>query len=281
MRKPLKYLIYATLCDAYQDYMDSDKIYNEYWGFSENPPMTEEEFHEKKRLELIDRINRVPFDSEKADRGTAFNEIVDCIIAGRNSEKMKIEKVYRQIIYGQTDDCDAGERCADVEQTNEVIALKADYNNRSFVFPISVCREFADYYKGATPQAYTEAVLHTRYGDVQLYGYIDELMPMCIHDIKTTGKYTAGKFKSHWQHIVYPYCLQSEGNNVSDFEYNVLLINERTGGNTYDTFTEHYSYNAERDIPMLTNHVESLIEFIETHKGLISDKKIFNQHEQS
>ena len=41
---------------------------------------TEEEFEEIQRLSLIDTINRVPFDSEDADRGTAFNEIVDCFI---------------------------------------------------------------------------------------------------------------------------------------------------------------------------------------------------------
>lgn len=278
MKKPLKYLLYATLLDAYGDYRESDRIYSEYWGFSENPPFSEEAFHEKQRLELINRINRVPFDSEKADRGTAFNEIVDCMILGKKSEKMQIEKVYKTIIYGDVDNCDADERWAEVEQTNEVIALRADYNNRSFVFPIAVCREFADYYKGATPQVYAEAVLPTRYGDALLYGYIDELMPLCVHDIKTTGKYAAGKFKSHWQHIVYPYCLNQSGNSVSDFEYNVLLINDRAGGSFYETFTEHYAYAPELDVPRLTNHVESLIEFIEAHRSLITDKKIFNQH---
>jgi hypothetical protein len=256
MKKQPDYLIYATLCDAFHDYRDSDKIYSEYWGFSENPPFSEEEFHEKKRLELIDRINRVPFDSEKADRGTAFNEIVDCMILNKKSEKMQM-KSFKQ---------------------EGVVAVA--FNNRLFDFPIAVCQEFAAYCKGAIPQVYAEAVLPTKYGDVLLYGYIDELLPLCVHDIKTTGKYTAGKFKSHWQHIVYPYCLNQSGNHVSDFEYNVLLINERAGGNTYKTFTEHYAYVPERDVPLLTGQVESLIEFIEAHRDLISDKKIFHRHEE-
>jgi hypothetical protein len=258
-KQPLKYLFYATILDAYQDYISSDKIYSEYWGFSENPPHSEEEFHEKKRLELIDRINRVPFDSEKADRGTAFNEIVDCMILGRNSDKMKI---------------------ASITNEGRVTAVKATFNERDFTFPADLLREFATYYKGAIPQVRVEATLPTRYGDVQLYGYIDELMPASVHDIKTTGKYAAGKFKSHWQRIVYPYCLNQGGNNVSDFEYNVLLINERAGGNTYETFTEHYAYVADRDISLLTNHVEGFIEFLEAHRDLITDKKIFNLHEQ-
>jgi hypothetical protein len=253
--RPPKYLFYATLLDAWQDCLSADKIYNEYWGNSEEPPMTEEEFQEKKRLELIDRINRVPFDNEKADRGTAFGEIVDCLVLGKKSDKMEISS------------------------DKETGTITAAYNGRTFVFPISVCREFSDYYRGAVPQVYCEAVLPTRYGDVKLYGYLDELMPMSIHDIKTTGKYSAGKFKGHWQHIVYPYCLQSEGNDLSDFEYDILLINERANGNAYETFTEHYAYVAERDVPLLTAHVESLIEFIEEHRDVITDRKIFNKHE--
>jgi hypothetical protein len=218
--------------------------------------MSEEEFHEKKRRELIDRINRVPFDSEKADRGTAFNEIVDCLIQGGRSEKIGIKAFKKEGV------------------------IVAAINNRLFDFPVSVCREFADYFNGALPQVYVESLLPTKYGVVQLYGYIDELMPNSVHDIKTTTKYAAGKFKSHWQHIVYPYCLNQSGNDVSDFEYNILLINERAGGSVYETFAEYYSYAPERDILLLADHVEGLIEFIEAHKALITDRKIFNRHEE-
>lgn len=33
------------------------------------------------------------------------------------------------------------------------------------------------------------AVIPTRYGDVELYGYIDELVRDTVYDIKTTSKY--------------------------------------------------------------------------------------------
>ena len=274
----LKYLFYATLLDAYQDYLSSDEIYQEYWGYSENPPFSEDEFHEKKRLELIDRINRVPFDSEAADKGTAFNEIIDCMITCKNSEKMKITKLYEGAMETDYDEKHGIVGVVPMK-TDEVIGLRVEYNYRTFDFPVSICREFADYYKGAIPQVHTEAILPTKYGDVQLYGYIDELMPSSVHDIKTTGKYSVGKFKKHWQSVVYPYCLNENGNEVYDFEYNILLINSRVSGDTYETFTEYYNYVPETDIPRLTSHVESLIEFIEAHKDLISDLKIFNKHE--
>jgi hypothetical protein len=257
MKKHPEYLVYATLLDAYQAYIGSDSIYTEYWGYSENPPFSEDEFHEKQRQALIDRINRVPMswqDSAKADRGTTFNEIVDCMILNCQSAKMPI-----------TSDKDKG-------------IITAEYNGRTFCFPTSLCREFASYYKGAVPQVRTEALLPTLYGDVSLYGYIDELMPASVHDIKTTGKYAAGKFKNHWQHIVYPYCLCENGNSVYDFEYNVAVFNQTKEVMSYETFTEYYNYVPEVDIPRLTKHVEGLISFICQHRELITDKKIFNSH---
>ena len=248
------YRFYATLLDAFEGYLHSDRIYQEYWGNSDSPGKTEEEFEREQFQGLIDRINRVPFDSEAADRGTAFNEIVDCLILGRRSEKMEI----------------ASDR--------ETAAITARYNNRQFTFPITLCREFADYYRGAIPQVLTKALLPTRYGVVELYGYIDELMPMSVHDIKTTGKYSFGKFRHHWQHLVYPYCLEQSGNPIYDFEYNVAALSfSRTDGRLLkaETFTETYRFDPAQDTPRLVEHCELLIEFIEANRHLITDTKIF------
>ena len=45
MQQP-KYKFYATILDAFWNYLNSDIIYNRYWGFSDNPPHTEEEFQQ-------------------------------------------------------------------------------------------------------------------------------------------------------------------------------------------------------------------------------------------
>lgn len=269
MNKQPKYCMYATLLDKYESYINSSRIYNQYWGFSENPPHTEEEFEELQRLSLLDTINRVPFDSEDADRGTVFNEIVDCLIDNKASDKMVIERVYEQIPL-------------DTSVTHamppKVIGIKATYREREYEFPIAMCREFANYFKGATTQVLTEGTLSTCYGDVLLYGYIDELMPLSVHDIKMTKRYSVGKFRNNWQHLVYPFCLNQQGNHINDFEYNVAHINILKSGFFYTSHTEHYAYVAERDIPRLKAHVEGLIEFLEEHKDVITDKKIFNRH---
>lgn len=249
----LNYCIYATLLDAFWGYLNSDVIWEKYWGWSENPPHTPEEFHEKQFHELIDRINRKPFDSEAADRGTAFNEIIDCMIENRKSSIMEISRVYHDdgTLYG----------------------IKAVYNNRTFTFHIDLCHEFANYYKEALTQQRVEAILPTAYGNVLVYGLIDELMPTSVHDIKTTGSYTVGKFKDHHQHLVYPYALMKNGSDVRTFEYNIVEFNK--GGYVVDTYTETYVFNPERDIPILTNHCEEFIRFLEENRELITDTKIF------
>lgn len=245
-----KYLIYATLLDGFQSYLSSNEIYQGYWGGSDDPKKSEAEFEQEQYQSLLDRINRVPFDSEPADKGTAFNEVVDCLIDNRNSSKM------------------------DIRSNREEGNIYVNYNNRSFVFPLSLCLEFANYFKGAITQFYVEGKLQTKYGEVLLYGYVDELMPNSVHDIKTTSKYKAGKFRNNWQHVVYPFCLNQYGNDVKEFEYNVAVMDK-----TCNTFTEYYRFNPEKDVIRLTEHVEKLIEFIESNKHLITDKKIFNQHE--
>ena len=245
----INYRIYATILDAYQNYIDSDKIYHKYYAFSENPPCDEDEFREKQFHELIDRINRKPFDSEAADKGTAFNELVDALIENRKPNEM------------------------DVERNTENTCYTVVYNNRTFVFPISLCREFAGYFKGALTQQRVEAILPTAYGNALVYGVIDELMPTSVHDIKTTGSYTVGKFKDHHQHLVYPYALMQNGSDVRTFEYNIVEFNK--GGYVVGTYTETYVFSPERDIPILTNHCEELIRFLEENRSLITDKKIF------
>lgn len=264
---------YATLLDSFTDYLDSDDIWNRYWGNSENPPHYPEEFRQIQFQSLIDKINRVPFDSEAADKGTAFNEIVDCLIEHRSSTIMMIEPVYEVIVQGQVDNCEPDERWAEVTETNKVISYKAIYKNREFVFDKELCHEFADYYKGALTQQFTSGILDTAFGKVKLYGYIDELMPASVHDIKSTGSYTFGKFKNHWQHRVYPFCLMQNGNDVRDFEYNIVQLPKY---GKWETFTECYTFKPERDIPILRAHCEDLIRFLLENRHLITDEKIFN-----
>lgn len=247
----LRYKFYPSLLDAFQSYLDSETIWEKYWGYSETPPHTPEEFRQQQFQSLIDRINRVPYDNEAVAKGTAFNEVIDCMVLNRPSTKVQVEKL---VLDGQ------------------VVALKATYGSHSFCFPLPLCREVANYYQGALTQQFVQAVLPTIFGDVLLYGFIDYVLPFLTCDLKTTGRYNVGDFKNHWQHIVYPYALIENGSNVTDFEYNVVELTPKD----YNTYTESYSFVPERDVPKLTQHCEDFIRFLQENRDLITDKKIFN-----
>lgn len=247
----LRFRFYASLLDAFQQYLDSDIIWEKYWGYSETPPHTPEEFRKQQFQSLIDRINRVHYENEAVDCGTAFNEVIDCMVENRGTDKVKVEKLLNN---------------------GMVAALNATYNNRTFCFPMPLVREVSDYYKGALTQQYVQAVLPTMFGDVLVYGFIDYVLPFLICDLKTTGRYSVGDFKNHWQHIVYPYAMMENGSKVFDFEYNVVEF----GKSDYNTYTESYSFVPERDVPKLTQHCEDFIRFLQQNRELITDKKIFN-----
>lgn len=234
-----KYKFYPTLLDSFQNYLNRAELYQKYYGFSETPPYSEVEWDEKMFKELIDKINRVPFESKEADKGTAFNEVVDCIIENRTSEIMFISSKLRTGF------------------------ISVQFKDNQFEFEKSLCFEFADYFKGALTQQRVSGTIETCYGLVEVYGVIDELMPLSIHDIKTTSNYEAFKYKNNWQHIVYPYCT-----GITDFEYNITDFK--------DTYTEKYVFDKERDTERLKKHCEQFIEFLEQNKDLITDKKIFN-----
>lgn len=247
------YCFYATLLDAYRNYLDSDKIYEKYWGWSENPPHTLEEFQKEQFQSLINTINRVPFNSEAADRGTAFNELIDCINDGKDSDKITYDIAYNL--------------------DNTPAAYIVGYNNRTFTFPFWICLELVGYFTDAVAQQYVEAMLPTKYGIVKLYGYIDELMPHSVHDIKTTGNYSVGKYRDNFQHLVYPYCLNNSGCKIDKFEYNIVEFS----GKNCNTYTELYNYDDERDTARLKEFCEDLICFLNDHRELITNQKIFNK----
>lgn len=241
---PVKFKFYATLLDAFQTYLNSDLIYQKYWGGSETPKWTQEEFADKKFHELLDTINRTPHElNEKAEKGTAFNEVVDCLILGCKSAKMEITSLIKPGF------------------------ITAKTNGFTFDFPIPLCKEFAGYFAEAIPQVYVSGTIETKYGNVLLYGYVDELLPLSVHDIKTTKQYNAFKFLHNWQHRIYPYCLMQMGNDIRLFEYNVTDFS--------NTYTETYVYDPEHDPGDIRLFCERFIEFLYLNADQITDKKIF------
>lgn len=209
---PKKYKFYATLLDAYQWYLNSEQ---------------DEAFQD-----FINKINRVPFQSEAAEKGTAFNELVD---ADKSLKGVTVEK--------------------------ETVKYKG------FDFKRGLLNEFIGYFKSAIPQVFISSQLETNKGLVELYGYADKVLQDTCFDIKTTSKYEFPKFINNWQHKVYPYCFNCNGIFIDRFEYTVTDFN--------NIYKESYVWNPVKDLRGLMSICESLIDFIELHRELITDRKIF------
>ena len=269
MQQP-KYRIYPSLLDKFEAYLRADEeaesffnIDNETGEYKKSPEQVEAELKQS----LIDAINRVPFSSEAADKGTAFNALIDMAI--HNEPHVPTEQAPYSII---------GDRETNTVQVTFPATEQAPMRN--FLFDRSWVIEQAKYFAGSISQLYVSAILPTQYGDVELYGYIDELKRDVVYDIKTTSSYSFGKYEHGWQRYVYPYCLIASGQmeSVSAFEYTAFQLKGGSSRNPLISGTrypEYYTYNHEMTIKLLTGFAERFIEFLEENKELITDKKIF------
>jgi hypothetical protein len=218
MNQPVKYKLYPTVLNNFLYYLEDDS--------------------DEGLQKLLDSINRKPFESEAANKGNAFNELVDKAIKD-NEQRLSV-----------------------IENGQEEI----DYNG--FKFKSKIVLDFADKFEGALPQVFVKAELQTSLGNVLLYGFVDETLAYKQSDIKTTGNYTFPKYNGTCQHLLYPYCAREKGIMIETFEYYITDFN--------NIYSEEYVYKPERDKQKLINLCERFIVFLEANKGLITDKKIFN-----
>lgn len=290
MKQP-KYKIYPSLLDKFQKFLDSEIEADSFSNAGEDGEqrLTADEIADRHEQELIDMINRVTSPPiEAADKGTCFNEVVDCIIEGRksNREDVNICTVdgYNKLVeqFGACDEVGKpmfyDEEWAYINQP----CILAQMNGFHFYFNIELCKELASYFKGAVCQHLCKGMIETAYGIVELYGYADEIVRDKVFDIKTTSNYSFGKFERSWQKDVYPYCLTESGEctQVSEFEYTVVKLTggtKRTPLISGDVYKETYTYNHEQTTVRLRQMLERFIEWLEAHKDMITDKKIFNQ----
>lgn len=266
----LRYRIYPSLLDKFEDYLRADEEAESYFNVDRDTgeyKRSPEEIEAELKQSLIDAINRVPFSSEAADKGTAFNALIDSMI--HREKHIPSEREPYQII---------GDKETNIVQVTFPETDLAPMRN--FLFDRKWVIEESEYFAGCISQLYVSATLPTRYGDVELYGYIDELRKDVVYDIKTTSSYQFGKYEHKWQRHVYPYCLIASGQmeSVSAFEYTAYLLKggtSRTPLISGTRYPEYYTYDHGKTVALLTAHVEHFIEFLEANRELITDKKIF------
>lgn len=284
--KQIDYKVYPSILDKFQSFVDMSaedyfyqdekgvwhKNYNESTG---EYHYSEAEIYELSKKELIDAINRVRSVSEAASKGTAFNELVDALINNKKSEVVETKKVYY--------DVNGNFIRTDMPLNPKVFRLagvEAKLEGFTFIFDIDLLKEAAEYLKGSLNQVHTSAIIETEYGNVELYGYIDELRQNKVYDLKTTKKYEFGKYSKYWQRHVYPYCLIESGacTEIECFEFTCYQLSGGTEKNQLikgKKYPELYNYNHEQSKALIKAQCERFIEFLEENRELITDKKIF------
>ena len=267
-RKP-KYRVTPSLLSKWSDLLNADRDYEQFYGDADEPSVSPEDFYAKREQELLDAINRVPFTSEAASRGTALNELVDCIVENRKPrEGVTIQKMMRD---------DPGPDKPSIHSFIVTVDGFIFYFDALMVFDI--WRKFKD----AICQHRCEAVMDTQFGPVILYGDADYIHRDIVYDLKSTSRYDRfGKFSEGWQKELYPWALIESGemDSVSGFEYAIVPL---TGGNASNPIysgelkVEYYPYDHNASTGRLLAAVEPFIMWIEDHRNLITHKRIFNE----
>lgn len=112
------------------------------------------------------------------------------------------------------------------------------------------------------PMLKTQVYCEYQLGDVLLYGYVDVLGKLLAVDIKTTGQYRAGYFAKSHQNFYLP-ALRTKG--VRSLRYIITDFQ--------DVYQEEYDQGT--DFSHQQTQVRSFCEFLETHRHLITDKRVF------
>ena len=101
MNQQPKYRFYPSLLDKFEQYLRADEQVESFWNvdnetgeYKKSPEVIEAELKQS----LLDAINRVPFESEAADKGTAFNAVIDCYIHKKKLVYRAVEVFFRCIV---------------------------------------------------------------------------------------------------------------------------------------------------------------------------------------
>ena len=302
LQPKINYAFSPSLLDAYQRmvdtkveeffYQDETGAWHLNWNEAEGTlHYSEEEVDALLKQEFIDKVNKVPTPpSEAASKGTAFNEIVDCLVKKcKPSDEGVIIKTIRSgsDLYNAKRIKDENCQIPDCEATFMKIGVPFIYaaiDGFEFFFDKDFCLEAAEYFKNCICQYYTKANLETSKGVVELHGYIDYLRQDRLYDAKTTKQYAFGNYQKKWQRYTYPFTLIESGmmNEVNSFEFTIYLLKGGTSRTPLISGTQYkevYTYDHEQARRMLTQQCERVIEFLEDNRSLISNKKVFGQTE--
>ncbi len=314
MQQP-SYAFSPSLLDAFQRmldttaeeylYQDETGAWHKNWNESEETlHFSDEEVGALLKQDFINKVNKVPtLPSESASKGTAFNEIVDCLVkkckpsnpaiviktvrSGDDLYVARIKKLsYEADVLGKNVIPEELPKQESIDQFTKIGVpfIYAAIDGYEFFFDKDFCLEASEYFQNSICQYYTKGLIETPKGLVELHGYIDYLRQDKVYDAKTTKQYAFGDFQKKWQRYTYPFVLIESGmmNEVNSFEFTVYVLkggSSRTPLITGTQYKEVYTYDHEQARTMLTQQCERLIEFLEENRSLITNQKVFGKSE--
>ncbi len=87
------YRISPSVLNAFSNWLSAEDNWDKYWGDSETPPMTREQYVIKLGHELTAYLNREPTEETEAQaKGTCLNEIIDCLTGSDPRGDVKWDK---------------------------------------------------------------------------------------------------------------------------------------------------------------------------------------------
>ncbi|HEV7347464.1 hypothetical protein [Telluribacter sp.] len=112
------------------------------------------------------------------------------------------------------------------------------------------------------PMVATQVYCQYELDDVLLYGYVDVIGRTLAVDLKTTGSYSPGRFVYNHQNF---YLLALRPKGIRTLRYVITDFRE--------VYQEEYDLNM--DFSQQEQQIKAFCDFLETHRALISDKKVF------
>jgi hypothetical protein len=116
------------------------------------------------------------------------------------------------------------------------------------------------------PQKFkTQFYVESRYKNVSLYGFVDLISGNRAYDIKTTRNYDGTRYALNHQNL---YLLGLQKWGIKSLDYVITDMN--------DVYVESYHIDTY-DFTPLYEQIDLFVEFLETNKRLIRDKKIIDR----
>lgn len=183
---------------------------------------------------VIDRINKLTsFTSDAIEKGKAFDHLTE-------SNAFSLVK----------------NRLTTFDPITERPVIKFNW----WKFDLELCEKIFEQRAGAWHQQRVERIFNSSFGNVLLYGIVDDVFPLRNQDLKTTSNYSGEKFYDSAQWRIYLYCT-----GALEFDY---LITDFT-----NIYWEHY-LNGPQVTEWLEPNVKAFCEFVNDNKEKINPEFI-------